>query len=71
VSGRKEGKTLNQVQHDKQRELLGAEWLIADTIRSFQDDKAGGWALAARLTAVPIRFLPSVERTREGVDWVI
>jgi hypothetical protein len=41
-----------------------AERFTAPPIRSFQDDKAGGCALADRLTALPIRFLPAVERTR-------
>jgi hypothetical protein len=55
---------LNQVQQDKPGELQKAERLLVDTIRSLQDDKVSGWALAERLTAPLIRFLPSVERTR-------
>ena len=38
-----------QVQHDKEEELLRAERLIADTIRSSQNDKERGWMMAGSL----------------------
>ena len=56
---------LKPVHHDKQRELLVAKRVLADRIRSFQDDKAEGWALTGSPIAPPIRLLTALEMTRE------
>ena len=44
-----------------------AERLPNERIRSFQDDKAGGWALAGSPIALPIRLLAALEMTRREV----
>ena len=59
---------LKGVQQDKPRELKVAERFLSDRIRSLQDDKVGGWALAGRFKALPIRFFAAFEMTRYGVD---
>ena len=65
---------LKLVQHDKLSELVRAEWLPGDKIRSLQDDKDKGCVMAGSLTAATIstdsyRDLPTVGMTNKEVKW--